>query len=137
VTGAIKIDGLAQFVRNLRKLDSDLPKALRVGFNTAGQIIVDEARPHMPSRSGRARSSLAVRSTTGGKARVQLGGRKAPYAPWLDFGGRVGPARSVLRPYLKDGRYVWKALAVRRDDVHAALHAALLDAARGAGVEVE
>lgn len=132
----IKVDGLAAFVRNLRKIDADLPKTLRVAFNAAAQIVVDYARPRVPSRSGRARSTIRARSTRTA-VRVSGGGNKAPYYPWLDFGGRVGRRKAVKRPFIGDGRYIYGGLHDKRDEIHQAVVDALLDAARAAGVEVD
>lgn len=132
----IKIDGLAAFTRSLRKLDADLPKTLRVGLNDAAAVVVDWARPRVPRRSGRAARSLRVAST-GRAVRVRAGGKRAPYWPWLDFGGRVGRGRSVSRPYRKQGRYLWAGYSSNRDEVRRVTERALLDAARSAGVEVD
>lgn len=132
---AIKIDGLAEFTRNLKKLDSDIPKMQRVGFNAAAQIVIDYAKPRVPRRSGRAASTLAARSTQT-SVRVSGGGRKAPYYPWLDFGGRVGKNRSVSRPFFSGGRYLYPALSARREAILEAVREALMDSARAAGFEV-
>lgn len=132
----IKIDGLDQFVRNLKKLDADLPKALRVGFNDAAQIIVDYAKPKVPRKSGRAAGSIRAQSTRSA-VRVSEGGKRAPYMPWLDFGGRVGRKGSAHRPFLKEGRFLYAGLHSKRDQIFAAVETALLDAARAAGVEVD
>ena len=132
----IKIEGLAEFTRNLRKLDADLPKALRVAMNGAAKVVVDWAQPKVPRRSGRAARSIKARSTRSA-VRVAGGSARVPYYPWLDFGGKVGPARSVSRPYRKEGRYLWAALAAKRDEVQRVTEQALLDAARSAGVEVD
>lgn len=136
MTVTVQIDGLNQFVRNLKKLDADLPKALRVAFNDATNLVIDYAKPRVPRRTGRAQASIKARSTRTA-ARVAIGGNRAPYMPWLDFGGRTGPNRSVVRPFLKEGRYLYKALAVKRPQLQEALEKALLDAARSAGVEVD
>ena len=40
---SVRITGLAEFSRNLKKLDSDLPKALRVAMNDAANVVVDAA----------------------------------------------------------------------------------------------
>lgn len=136
MTEAIKINGLDQFVRNLKKLDADLPKALRVGLNAAGQIVVDYAKPKMPRRTGRAASTVKAKSTAS-RVRVSEGGNKAPYVPWLDFGGRVGRKRSIVRPFFKEGRFLYAGLNAEYDKVYAAVEGALLDAARSAGVEVD
>lgn len=132
----IRIDGLDQFVRNLRKLDKDLPKALRVAFNSAADIVIGYARPKIPVRSGRAARTLRAQSTRTA-VRVTAGGKRAPYYPWLDFGGRVGRKKSVKRPFIGDGRYLYAGLHAERERIHQATVDALLDAARSAGVEVD
>ena len=133
---AIRIDGLNQFVRSLRQIDKDLPKTLRVGFNQAAQIVVDWARPKVPSRTGRAAKSIRVQSTRTA-VRVVEGSKAAPYMPWLDYGGKVGRKHSVARPFMKGGRYLYPGLSANRDKVREAVEAALIEAARSAGVEVD
>src|SRR5262245_7361093 len=131
---AIKVTGLAEFSRNLKKLDSDLPKALRVALNEAADVITDYARPRIPKRTGRAARSLKSRSTRT-EVRVSAGGNRAPYYPWLDFGGRVGRARSVSRPFLKDGRYIYAGYFARKHQFAEVLEEALLKTVRAAGIE--
>jgi hypothetical protein len=60
-----------------------------------------------------------------------------PYYPWLDFGGRVGRSRSVVRPYLKQGRYIYRAYFANRDRFAQLLEDTLVDVARQAGLEVQ
>lgn len=136
MTEAIKIDGLAEFVRNLKKLDADLPKTLRKGFNDAANIVVDYAKPKVPHRSGKAARSIRAQSVRSA-VRVTEGGARAPYMPWLDFGGAVGRKRSVRRPFIKEGRFIYAGLKDKRDEIQAAVETALIDAARAAGVEVD
>lgn len=133
---AIRITGLDEFVRNLKRLDNDLPKVLRVAFNTAGQTIVTEARAGVPTKSGRAKASVKMRSTQK-EARIVGGSKRVPYYPWLDFGGRVGPTKNIRRPFIKDGRYIYAAYFKHRDQLGGLLETALIDAARAAGVEVD
>lgn len=133
---AIKIEGLNQFVRSVKKLDADVPKTLRVAFNNAAEIVVETARPQVPTRTGRGKASIRARSVRTA-VRVVEGGAKAPYMPWLDFGGRTGKNKSVVRPFLKEGRYVWWAFAQRKKDVLKAASEAIRDAAESAGLEVE
>lgn len=137
-TEAIKIDGLREFSKNLRTLDNDLPKALRLAFNEAADIVVDDTKPKVPKRRGRAKASVKARSTRTA-ARVTAGGKKAPHYPWLDFGGAVGRRRSVTRQFRKRGRYLYIAYFKNRDsgEFGRALERGLLDVARQAGVEVD
>lgn len=131
----LHIEGLSEFQRNLKALDRDLPKALRIAFNDAADIIVSDARPRIPSRSGRARGTVKARSTQK-QARVSGGGNRAPYYPWLDFGGRVGRRKSVHRPFLTDGRYIYNAYFRRRGEFADAMEDAIVKVASQAGIEV-
>jgi hypothetical protein len=132
----IEVKGLREFQTQLRKMDSDLPKQLRVALNEASQLVIDYASPRMPKRTGKARASLKARSSQR-EARIALGGRKAPYAAWLDFGGKGKHGRPAPRPYIKEGRYVYKGLAVKRAEVIDVMSNAITAVARGAGLEVD
>ncbi|RQW83554.1 HK97 gp10 family phage protein [Micromonospora globispora] len=132
----IQVTGLREFQRQLKAMDAGLPKQLRLALNEASGLIINYATARMPSRSGRAKASLKARSTQR-TARVALGGNRAPYAPWLDFGGegrRKG--RPAYRPFIKAGRYVYPALDVKRDEVTDIMSEALTQLAKDAGLEV-
>lgn len=133
---AIRIQGLAEFVRSLKQIDADLAKVLRVAFNEAGQTIVTEARSRVPVKSGRAKASVKARATQTA-FRIVGGSNKVPYYPWLDFGGTIRPRNTIHRPFLKDGRYIYAAYFKHRDELATNLEEALLNAARAAGVEVD
>lgn len=131
----IRIDGLKEFTKNLKALDDDLPKAVRLAGNEAAGLVVDWARPRVPKRSGRAARTVKARSTRT-QARVSGGSRRVPYYPWLDFGGRVGRSRSVRRPFIREGRYIYAGFMRQKDEVYDAYVRALVNVARSAGVEV-
>lgn len=132
----ISVDGLSEFARSLRKLDGDLPKALRVALNGCSAYLIEKTTPLIPKRTGAARASLKARSTRT-SVRIAVGGPKAPYYPWLDFGGRTGRGRSVVRPYIKTGRYLYPTLNKHRDAFTAIMQNAIVDVARQAGLEVK
>jgi hypothetical protein len=136
VADAIRINGLNEYVRSLKQIDKDLPKVLRVAFNGAGETIVSEARRHIPTKSGKAKASVRAASTQRA-FRITGGSKRVPYYPWLDFGGKVGRGRSVARPFLREGRYIYASYYKHRDQLAAGLQTALVDAARAAGVEVD
>lgn len=136
MTEPIRIDGLTQFVRSLRKLDAELPKAVRLALNAAADVIVGEARPRIPVRTGRAARSVKAQSTRTA-VRVVGGGPKVPYYSWLDFGGRVGRNRSVARPFRKEGRYIYAAYFDSRAKVAAVLERELAAVVRSAGLETD
>lgn len=131
----VRVAGLKEFQKSLRALDSDLPKAVRLSLNAAVDIVLDYARPRIPSRSGRAARSLRAASTQT-TARVSAGGRRAPYYPWLDFGGRVGAQRQIRRPFYREGRYLYKGLAVKRTEFTEAMERSVAEVARRAGFDV-
>lgn len=135
----IRVVGLNDFARNLKRLDTALPKALRLAGNEAADIVVKDARPRVPvgpGKGGHASSSIKAASTRTA-TRVQEGGNKFPYMPWLDFGGKVGRKHHTVRPFLKTGRYVWKSYADNRERVIEKLQDGLVQVARSAGIEVE
>jgi hypothetical protein len=133
---SIKVTGIREFQRALRAMNTDLPKQVRIVLNEAGQIIVDYDQRNMPRRSGRAIASVKARSSQR-QARVVIGGSRAPYVAWLDFGGegrRKG--RPAARPFIKEGRYTYKGLRVRRDDITEVMARGLAELAKSAGLEV-
>lgn len=131
----IAVEGLRELTRSLRELDSGLPRAVRLAANEAADIVVQAAQRPVPTRSGKAKKSIKAKSTRTA-ARVSSGGRRAPYFPWLDYGGRVGPNKSVRRPFIADGRYVYPAFRENRERVKDAFSEALQRIARDAGLEV-
>jgi hypothetical protein len=138
VADVITIKGFSEFRRGLKKIDADAPKQLRIVGNEAAQLIVDTAKPRVPigpPAGGHARDSLRVASTSNA-ARVRGGGRQFSYYPWLDFGGRVGRRKSVKRPFLKSGRYLWKAYSDRHEEVQKKLEDGLKKLAESVGFEV-
>lgn len=131
----LRIEGLKEFNRSLKALDSELPKAVRLALNSAADVVVSDAKPRVPSKGGRARGTVKARSTRT-ESRVVGGGNRAPYYPWLDFGGRVGRRHSVKRPFLKHGRYIYNAYFRNRGEYQKVMEAELLDVAKRAGFDV-
>jgi len=137
VAATVKIDGLTEFQSGLNDLRRDLPKALHMAFNDAADIVGPDARARVPSRTGRAKGTVKARSTET-SATVTGGGSGAPYYPWLDFGGRVGRRRSVKRPFLVEGRYIYNVYfrAEGSGRFQDSLTNGLMTVARSARIEV-
>lgn len=131
----IKVEGLAEFSRALKKLDADLPKMVRLANNTAADLLISRVRPLIPSRTGKARASLKAQSTRT-SARISVGGPKASYYPWLDFGGATGRQKSVVRPFYKEGRYIYPTLRKYGDEIAQEQYTALAEIAKKAGLDV-
>lgn len=132
----LEVEGLAAVQRSLREVGPAAAKGLRLALNEAADLLIAKVTPTIPSLTGAARRSLKARST--GKAvRIAVGGRRAPYYPWLDFGGRTGPRRSVVRPYIADGRYLYPGLRANRDDIQRLIDRRIREVARDAGLDVD
>lgn len=131
----IEVGGLAQLSRALKAVDSDAPKQLRLGLNEAANLLVDRTRPKIPSLTGAARRSLVARSTRTA-ARVAVGGKRARYYPWLDFGGagRI-KGRPAQRPFITEGRYVYPTLREIRPLIEKQLQDSITAVVRNAGLE--
>jgi hypothetical protein len=134
---AVRVDGLSDFRKAMKVLGgSALGKVLRKALNESATFVIDKARPLIPAVSGRARKSLKARSSQDA-VRVVVGGKAAPYYPWLDYGGSVGVNDSAHRPFISEGRYLYPTLGKHRDEFERILTDALADVARQAGVETD
>lgn len=132
----IKITGLRDFQAALRQMDGETQKQLRVVLNTAADTVATDTRRRIPTRSGRAAGSVKVASSQR-ESRIKEGSAKAPYVPWLDYGGRVGRGRSVNRPFLKTGRYMYPAYHANKTEVGVILERELVELATRAGLRVD
>jgi hypothetical protein len=131
----IKVEGLTQFNRALKKLDSELPKAVRLANNEAAAVVVKYTLRWSLRAQGKARRTVkAISTRTEGRARG--GSKGAPYYPWLEFGGRVGRKHATARPYVKEGRYLYPSYLSHRAEVFQVLVKALTKVARESGLEV-
>lgn len=133
---AIRIEGLKEFTKALKALDSDLPKMVRLALNKAAGVVVDYGRARIPRQSGRAAATIRPRSTRTA-VRVIEGSNRAPYVPWLDFGGAVGRQKSVKRRFYSEGRYLYPALTDEKDAIKAALESALTSVVEAAGLDLD
>lgn len=132
----ITITGLREFQRQLKAMDAGLPKQMRLVLNDASGVVIDWVRPRMPSKTGRARASLKARSSQR-ESRVAIGGNRAAWVPWLDFGGEGRRAgRPPARPFIRDGRYLYQGLKVKRQDITEIMAAGLTALAESSGLEV-
>lgn len=135
-SSTLRVVGLKEFKKGLRGIDRGAPKAVRVALNGVADVLIGATRPKIPRLSGAAAASLQARSSQS-EARISVGGPKAPYYPWLDFGGRVGRNRSVVRPFYSDGRYIYPTLGEIRTDIEGAMLKAMAQLASANGVEVD
>lgn len=135
----IQITGLREFVRDLRKLDAEAPKQIKLVANRSANMLVDVVKPRVPTgpaKGGHAVNSIKAASTRTA-ARVSGGSKRYPYYAWLDFGGKTGRPGTPARPFYKKGRFIWLAFSEHRDDIERDLRHGLMEAARDAGLDPE
>lgn len=131
----VGVQGLNEFSRSLKRIDAELPKLLRVAMNGAADLLIRGAKPKIPRRTGRAADSLKAKSTRTA-VRVGVGGNKAPYYPFLDFGGSTGRNNSVKRPFYREGRYLYPTLREQREEFTGVMQGALDEVVQAAGLDV-
>ena len=139
----VKVQGLEDFRRTLRSMDRRFGIELREGLNDIAGIVVREAGPRYPRRTGKLAASVKARSTQR-EARVQVGTpARTPYAGWIDFGGVIRhrgakhthtAPHEIRRPVVQGGRYLYPAAAARKSDVNRRAEEVLERAARSAGL---
>jgi hypothetical protein len=133
---SVRISGLRELNTAFRQIDRELPKNLRAGFLPVAQHVVGVAQQRMPHLTGTAQRAVKPRATQRG-ASIAFGGDAAPYGPWLDFGGRVGRRKSIVRPFITEGRYVYPGIAESREEIEQGADTAVKNAARHAGFETK
>lgn len=131
----IEISGLKEFNKALRELDKDAPKMTKNALNGCSEFIIVKTRAKIPKRTGRAARSLTKKSTKT-DVRISVGGRSAPYYPWLDFGGRTGRKKRTVRQFLREGRYLYPTLAENKAEFLRIAESNLQDVAKRAGLEL-
>ena len=123
MTVRIEVTGLKEFRQALKAAARQLPRELRKVFNSAGQAVVKETAPKVPEQSGKLARSVRARSTQT-EGRVVMGSpARAPYAGWIEFGGRrKGRGGGVaIRPFVRQGRYLYPSYLRRRAEIYRAL----------------
>lgn len=125
---SLKVSGLSRLAGAFKKLDTDVPTRLKQSFLAIATTVAGKASAKVPVRTRRAAGSIKPRSTARG-ASIAFGGNVAPYMPWLDFGGSVGRNRSIHRPFIKSGRFVYPTIKEEgtyiREEVDKALEEAI------------
>lgn len=143
---ALNVKGIKELRAALRSMDGDLPKQLRVEFLAVSSAVAGKIAGAVPHRTGRAAASVKPRATQSGAA-IAFGGSKAPYMPWLDFGGSTGPGHrpgqagsgAIRRPWLGrpvgEGRYVYPTIRRERPETMRRVDAAVAKVAAAAGFD--
>jgi hypothetical protein len=92
----IQVTGIRDLRAAMKAAEATLPRELRKGLNEVANIIVVDARPRIPVRSGKLAGSLRARSTQTA-AQVVLGTARTPYAQAVYWG--TGPRAGQRGPH--------------------------------------
>lgn len=131
----IRVEGLRELQAALKNIDGESQKQLRVVLNEAADIVVKGAQAKAPVVTGRYKSSIKV-SSGQREARVKSGSARVAYAGWIDFGGAVGRKKSNVRPFIKQGRYIYPTYYAHKDDITQMLNDGLAKLITDAGLDV-
>lgn len=118
----------------LRKVESKLPRELRIVFNEAAKHVAQRAAPQVPHRTGRLASMVKPASTQRQGIVAYTSPTRVPYAGFIEFGGAVGRNNSVKRPFIRRGRFLFPAAEAERNPVMRTLEKELGDLIRSAGL---
>lgn len=132
----VEVDGIEAMRVALVLLAHEADAQLDEVGNDTAEAVANRTRLLMPFGSaagGHAKSSIEVERFPGLRAEVKEGSARFPYVGWLDFGGFVGRHRSVHRPWLERGRYLFPSWATVRPDVEPSMHEHLREACRRSG----
>lgn len=129
--GGIRVTGLKDILRDLRKLDPALYKELRVRLKKAVKVIADDAKKKAPHRTGGLAKGIVPSVTQKGAKLVS----KAPHGRVIEFGARhpvFGNRNNwVFQPA---GAHVFPAVKAGQGDIAREAVAALEDSIREAGL---
>lgn len=124
---------LSSWQQDLNRFQAGAADRIQKMLSMAAETVADDAQRLVPrGPSGDARASLRVLRGRNPVA-VSGGGHRAPYYPWLEFGGRVGINNSVRRSVVPGGRYIWPAWLRDRKEILADMEDGLADEAKQAG----
>lgn len=129
----VDVTGLKEFNKALQRASSAVPQAMQPIALNAAIIVVKEAVPTVPRRSGRAASS--IQAFVSGQGAQVSGGKGVDYYRWLELGGRSGVNGSNYRPVRKQGRYINPAHERSKPRIQAMVEAELAKVLKDAGLE--
>jgi HK97 gp10 family phage protein len=125
-TGAsIEIEGLAQFMRDLKKFEPEVSKQFRFRVRKVVKTVADDARSRAPKDSGKLSKGIVPSVTNTGARLIS----KAPHARIHEFGGRHPVFGHMDRWVFQPARpHIFPAVAAGREEVNKEALAALDDA---------
>lgn len=118
-SGAVRVEGLADFQRELRALDSKLPRQLGQANKAAAEMVAVKARARAMSLGGvAAKAAPSIKAAAEQRrSKINLGGARAPYALGAEFGGRGRPTTQQFQPHRgQSGYFLWPTVRDTREE---------------------
>lgn len=116
---AVRVQGLAEFQRELKKAGADLPKQLAGANRDAAQVVATQAVSNLTSLGGvAARIAPTVKAAAEQRrSKVTLGGPQHPEAMGAEFGGQGRPTTQQFRPHRgREGYGLYPAVRETEDE---------------------
>lgn len=134
----IQVIGLRDLQKELKRLSDtgEWTSELREANKSGAEIVAARARSLAPVRTGRLRDSIRAKASQR-DASVAGGGARVPYFGWIDFGGTIRlkhRRRVIKRPFIKEGRILYRALSQEREQVVRHYEGAVSDLLKRAGL---
>lgn len=116
--GLVKLEGMVELRRELRALDSRLPRAIQKANKRAAQLVADRGKALLASTGGVGpKAALSVKALAGqAYASVRLGGAAFPFAAGQNFGSDRY-TQFPPRPGSGQDYGLYKAIGETRSDV--------------------
>lgn len=129
MSAAADVD-LADWKASMGRFQASADERIHKMLAAAADTVAEGAQRLVPrGASGAARASMRAVGLS-----VVMGGPRAPYGPWLEFGGRVGINDSVRRTFVPGGRYIWPTWMRNRTEILDDMEAGIADLAKEAGL---
>ena len=143
----VEVRGLRDLSKAFGQMDTGLRQELKSRMKAVAESVVRVAQGKIARRSGKAASSIKARAGLSGSASIAFGGTKAPYMPWLDFGGSTGRGHvpgvawsgAIKRDWrgnpFGEGRYIYPSIRQERPEIERTVEEAIKLVAQRAGFE--
>lgn len=98
-TITVKVKGHDELVKELRKASKEIQDEARNILNSQAKVVRDHIKTRCPVNDGTLKKSIKAKLARKALlASVQMGGGKAYYAPFVEFGTRHMSARAFFYP---------------------------------------
>lgn len=133
---SIEVQGVKVLIQRLRKMDDGTVAELKRVYVQSATVVLRNAMPRVPVRTGRLKQTLRVSGTTRGGSVKAGGKRAAPYAGPVHFGwpNRPNQAKEQQGGPIFPNPFLYSALDDRRQEVELMFALGVMKAARKAGL---